>query len=206
MLERLGAGLEKHDADMIAPKIMFHGAQRKMWYAGGHFSIWRGYSGVHDGMNEVDMGQFDRPRPVEYSPTCCLLIKRGVFHKIGIMDELYFIYWDDTDFCFRARNNEIKLFFSPDVRVFHKVSSLMGGGQSKSSIFFGTRNHVYFLLKNIGVLRSAVLLVAYQCVLLSRFIGRSYGVDSVRLVEKAFVAGIRLFVYSRNKGELRLSV
>ena len=53
---------------------------------------------MYRGINELDRGQYDEVLEVDYAPTCCLLVKKQVFKDIGMMDEKYFVYFDDTDF------------------------------------------------------------------------------------------------------------
>ena len=145
---------------LVAPKIMYFDNPKKIWYAGSWFVKAKGYLPLHRGINEVDKGQYDDIIEVEYAPTCCLLIKKEVFKDIGLMNERYFVYFDDTDFSYRVLNDaRHNLFYCPNVKFLHKVG---GSTQSfKKEInhsyrgdFFirqNTRNHIYFL-KQIGSL------------------------------------------------------
>ena len=122
----------------------------------------RGYLPFHRGMDELDEGQYDEIQEVEYAPTCCLLVKAEVFQDVGLMNEKYFVYFDDTDFAYRIyRNVRHKIFYFPDVKFYHKVGSLTKSFDKNStrtyrSNFFikqNFRNHVYFL-RQIGGLFS----------------------------------------------------
>lgn len=162
LLSRLAEKLESDSVEMVCPKIMYYDEPNKIWAAGGNFEPLYGYRGVHCGEGESDGGQYDRERIVTYAPTCCVLIGRSVFERIGIMDARYFVYVDDTDFMYRAWKAGCKLLYLPDVKMFHKVSSLTGQVQSIVMIKFCTRNRVYFLLKHLGLLRSVPILLLYQ--------------------------------------------
>ncbi|MBV9625973.1 MAG: glycosyltransferase family 2 protein, partial [Acidobacteria bacterium] len=113
VISRLEEGLRKYRCEMIVPKILYFEPADRIWSAGGSFSRLRGRS-KHSGFGKKDKGQLDQPRAVDYSPTCCMLIKREVFERIGIMDANYFLYFDDTDFCLRARRAGIRLVYCPD--------------------------------------------------------------------------------------------
>jgi GT2 family glycosyltransferase len=109
-------------------------------------------------MKELDEGQYDKIIEVEYAPTCCLLVKKEVFQDIGLMDEKYFVYFDDTDFSYRVwKDGRHKMFYCPNVKLYHKVGSLTKSfNKANEKIFRGdffikqtTKNHIYFL-KKIG--------------------------------------------------------
>ena len=45
----------------------------------------------------------DRPRPVDWVAGACMIIRREVFDAVGLMDEEYFLYFEEVDFCLQAR-------------------------------------------------------------------------------------------------------
>jgi GT2 family glycosyltransferase len=63
---------------------------------------------------------------VEFLTACCLLIHHTVFEKIGGLDNSYFMYVEDADFCWRARQAGIQLGCATRVRIWHKVSRSTG--------------------------------------------------------------------------------
>jgi len=75
------------------------------------------------------------------------------------MDESYFVYYDDTDFIYRAVNKGYKIFYMPDLEVMHKVSSSTGGSESLFTIYYTNRNRVYFLRKNFKGVKKLLPLV-----------------------------------------------
>jgi GT2 family glycosyltransferase len=192
LLQTLRASLRDQRCDMAAPKILYYEESKRVWYAGGHFNRWRGYAGEHWGLGEIDHGQFDESRLVEYAPTCCLLVRREVFERLGLMDEQYFVYADDTDFCFRANRSGLKLVYVPTAEVFHKVSSLTGGGQSTFTLRHLTRSHVYFIRKNLGFWKSLYYLPAYQIMLFHKLVWRVLDWDGFLVREKAFFEGWKM--------------
>ena len=191
LLEVLVGGLAAHSCDLIVPKIMYYDVPNRIWFAGGHFSRWRAYATLHYGKQEVDRGQFDVARWVDYAPTCCMLIRRRVFEQIGLMDETYFVYFDDADFCFRARQAGLRMLYCPSAVLLHKESSLTGGAQSPFALRFSARNKLYFLKKNLGpiwLLWAAV----YQVYLLGRLVIGRDSWQAFKLRQQSFCAGVRL--------------
>jgi GT2 family glycosyltransferase len=147
LLEKLLAGLDMYHCDLIVPKMMYFDDKRKIWYAGGQLIRWRAYAAHHVGMNEKDTGKYDRAVPATYAPTCCLLVKSEVFEKVGLMDEKYFVYCDDTDFCYRAMKSGYLMYYRPDIEFYHKVSSLTGGDSSEFALRYMVRNKIYYMRK-----------------------------------------------------------
>jgi GT2 family glycosyltransferase len=190
LLQLLVDGMVEHACDMVAPKILYHDKPQLIWCAGGGFRPWKGHGGMHYGLGEIDRGQFDTARRIELAPTCCLLIRTEVFGVIGLMDSLYFVYTDDTDFCFRAMREGVKLFYLPSATMLHKVSSLTGGTESDFTIRYCTRNHVYFILKNLGLGRGLYYLPEFQIRLLAKLILGKVGFAKFVLQQRAFLEGV----------------
>ena len=194
LFSALAEGLKLHKCDMVVPKILYFDDPQKIWCAGGYFSPLRA-SARHFGMGKKDDGEFDSPALVSYSPTCCMLLRRSVFDKIGLMDNKYFVYFDDTDFCLRAYRAGLELFYLPTGRLLHKVSSLTGG-ESDFFYFITIRNHAYYILKHFPRWQVPFYFSAYQFHLLVKFVLLLRRPRIFLLAEKAFWNGISLFYSS----------
>src|ERR1700744_3592246 len=77
-----------------------------------------------------------------------MLVSKKVFDTIGLMDEKYFVYVDDNDFTYRASRAGFRIYFFPNLEIFHKVSVSTGGGESTFSVYHLNRNRLYFIRKN----------------------------------------------------------
>lgn len=142
-------GAEKYATPIVFPKMLYHDRPDVIWCAGGTFLKNRGWAALHYGVGERDSERFGVDREVEYSPTCCALIDASVFAAIGMMDERYFVYYDDTDFFFRAFRRGIRMMYLGGLFLNHKVSSLTGGGGlSNFAVRYMNRNRTYFLRKH----------------------------------------------------------
>jgi len=188
----LAEDIESLDCDLLAPKILFEDRIR-IWSAGGTFNVLKGYFGSPAGYGEIDIAQYDRPKRVQYAPGCCLLARRSVFNAIGAMDPKYFVYHEDSDFLFRAWKAGMTLFYTPRARIFHKASALTGGITSQFSVRYGTRGHVYFMLKNLGVVRCLYYLPALQLRMLLKVLVRSIGWREFTIRQRAFIEGITVW-------------
>ncbi len=162
LVEKLLKVQADHKCSLASPKMMYFDDPENIWYAGSWFNKSKGYLPLHRGIRELDKGQYDKIVEVEYAPTCCLLAKKEVFEDIGLMNEKYFVYFDDTDFSYRIwKDGRHKMFYFPFVEFYHKVGSLTKSFDKEEkriyrSDFFikqNTRNHIFFL-KQIGGLFS----------------------------------------------------
>lgn len=135
---------------MVVPKMYFHEPSNLLWCAGGYFVKWAAWYNGHYGEQEIDRGQYDQARVIEYCPTCCMLIRRQVFEAVGLMDPEYFVYYDDVDFCIRALRSKQTLYYTPAAKLWHKVSSSTGGEHSEFSIRYLARNQALLINKNFA--------------------------------------------------------
>lgn len=131
---------------MVTCKMYYYKPDNTIWCAGGKIN-WDKATTTHFGENDKDNGEYNISKYIEYTPTCCLLIHRNVFDKIGFMDEKYFMYYDDTDFIARANAEGFRIWYEANAKLWHKVSSSSGGMESNTSIYYGNRNRMYFIDK-----------------------------------------------------------
>lgn len=59
------------------------------------------------------------PFEVDYVSTACMMMKREVLEKTGDMDEDFFVYWTDVDWCRRVKNDGFKIFCVPSAKIIH---------------------------------------------------------------------------------------
>jgi len=192
MLTAMVSGIVDQDGDLLVPKIFFHDQPDIIWCAGGYFNPWQAFAGMHYGIGEPDRGQYDVTRRVTYSPTCCMLIRRSVFEKIGLMDSRYFVYYDDTDFCFRAMKAGLRLVYLPQATLLHKVSSLTGGDAAPFTIRYMVRNRVYYIRKNLCWWLQLPCLFFCQARYAMRLLLRQDSLQIFVLRERSFFQGLAM--------------
>lgn len=139
---------------IISPKIYFskgneyHKEKYKenekgkvIWYAGGIMD-WKNIIGSHRGVDEVDVGQYDRIGETDFATGCCMLINKNLFDRIGYFNEKYFLYYEDNDFSQRAKKAGFKIVFTPSAIVWHKNAGSAGGSGSGLQDYYITRNRL----------------------------------------------------------------
>lgn len=158
LLDSISSNLE---IDMVVPKILYHQPVNKLWYAGGYFDRWQAMKTVMVGEGMLDDGKYNLIRLVEFAPMCCVLFRAELFSKgsVGLLDEKYFVYFEDADWMYKANQMGKKLMYIPKAILYHKVSSLTGGMNSKFAITQFYQNRVYFIRKNFAGLRRVFYLL-----------------------------------------------
>ncbi len=104
---------------IVGAKVYYHRYPNLIQSAGGGMNMYLGKV-YHIGGKKFDKGQFDMQRSVAYVVGCCMLIKSEVIKKIGLLDEQFFCYWDESDYCFRCRKAGYDVVHSPQALVWHK--------------------------------------------------------------------------------------
>jgi GT2 family glycosyltransferase len=110
-------------ADLAAanPKTLFYDDPRTVYSTGGKVSLWRGVA-RQVGRGQADEGQFDRRARRQYADGVCMLIPASALRKVGLFDEEYFAYWEETDWCLRARDAGLRCYYVPNARIWHKAA------------------------------------------------------------------------------------
>lgn len=129
---------------IVGCKIMYYPKKNRIWYGGGTID-WTRFIARHFGNKEIDRGQCDKEKEIDFLTGCCMLIKNEVFKNVGYLSEDYFMYVEDVDFCVRVVEAEYKIFYNPKAVIYHKVGLSSGGEKSPFAIKWCTRNRIIFI-------------------------------------------------------------
>lgn len=110
-LSKLIEQSQKEDGAIISPLI--YDKEGNIWFAGGKIK-WLSMKAIHSS----EQPQKD-PYQTEYISGCAMLVRKEVFKKIGLLSEDFFLYYEDADFCVRARKNGFICAVIPAARVTH---------------------------------------------------------------------------------------
>jgi hypothetical protein len=157
MIQHLLEVLEsKSEISVTTPKIYFAKGHefhkdrytkedlgRVLWFAGGH-TDWNNAMSIHRGIDEVDHGQYDTTEPTKFATGCCMMFKRGVLEKVGLLDERYFLYYEDADLNERITRAGYKMYYVPTAILTHVNAASTGGAGNVLHDYFLTRNKMLF--------------------------------------------------------------
>lgn len=82
---------------------------------------------------------------LDYISGGCLFTSTSTFRNLGLLPEQYFLYWEETDFCYQAKLQGFKLLVAKDAICYDKISRSIG--KNFLSDFYYSRNGLLFLKK-----------------------------------------------------------
>jgi len=116
-------------------------------------------SGLLNGYYAGGFGH-DEPREVEWVMGACMLVRRDAVDAVGPLDESFFLFAEETEWCYRLREGGWRIWFCPDAEVVHVGGASHGGRLFAENV----RGHLRFLAKHRGPAEGArrLLLVALR--------------------------------------------
>lgn len=108
-------------AGLVAPKIFYADEPTRIWQLGDRERRWWPVPQPL-GRDQRDGPRWTQPRRVDYLPFCCVLLRREMLAEVGLLDPRYWLYYEDADFCRRARAAGWELWSEPSSHIWHRVS------------------------------------------------------------------------------------
>jgi GT2 family glycosyltransferase len=171
-------------AGIAGPAIMYHENPERVWCAGGSIGLF-GYA-AHLGKGRK-MDSCRRPGVVDYICGCAILIRRELLNKIGLLDAEYFTYFEDADFCFRARRAGYRCLYVPSPSVWHKTEAEWIA--SPVQAYYYTRNPVIFAKKNLEGFRKAIFILSQVMLIFPYYSVKTIGKDA--RIFSSMIRGLR---------------
>ena len=141
------AETSEKDVGMWAPKILSMESRGLIDSVGG-LLVYPDCLATGRGRGEKDAGQYDKVEEVFIPSACCALYKKEMLDDIGLFDEDFFAYCEDTDLGIRARMAGWRTLSSPEAIVRHYYSGT-AGGFSPLKFYLVERNRVWVAVKNL---------------------------------------------------------
>jgi len=133
------------EAGFIGPLLMTLENPGVILTAGG--ILVNGWRPVQCGIGENDPGQMDTCPEIDYLAGYVLLVRREVVEKAGLLDEEFFLYYEDTEWCARARRSGFSLHLVPQAKAYHP-DTRGRDDQNPLVTYYMVRNSLLFAAKN----------------------------------------------------------
>lgn len=156
-ISRLVAAAEANPAaGVFSGKIFIGTAGDRLWYAGARWneSTQRFH---HVGYGEHDAPCYSDSGATDYASGCAMFVRADLFRQIGLLDENFFLTYEETDFCYRARAAGHASMYVAEAVFRHKVSASFGGESTPLHEYFYARNLLLFGEKHFSRRRFARL-------------------------------------------------
>jgi GT2 family glycosyltransferase len=94
-----------------------------------------------------DKISYEKMELVDYVSGCALFMHRTVPEKIGLLEPDFFLYWEENDYCYRARKAGFEIWTAPKAHVYHKISTSFIGGKPHMH-YFWWRNRLLWISRH----------------------------------------------------------
>ncbi len=145
IFERLVSSKYTHSNAIIVPQINNFPQTDLIWSRGGSYDLLSG---------KIELFFYNKPDTnvvekisVSFAPGCCWFIPSKILEDVGPMDESYFMYVEDVEYCHRILEHNYDIICDTSIKIYHKVSASTGGGLSAFSVWHMARNRIYFFRK-----------------------------------------------------------
>jgi GT2 family glycosyltransferase len=133
----------------VSPKILFFDRPDRLNYAGGVHQRWRLFPKMI-GLRHLDDGRYDEIREVSFLTGCALLIKAKIVRQIGVLEEVYFHFYEDIEWSLRTLKAGYKGIYVPAAVIWHKEHYDTNKNHSNGFIeFYLARNNIIFARKHV---------------------------------------------------------
>lgn len=131
---------------ILAPKVYLHDQPQIIWSAGSVVD-WHNGETKRLLAGQLDNGLNNLVREIDFGSGCALFLRREVVEEIGLMDYRYFLYYEEADWCQRAKSHGWSIRYAPSAKIWHRVSKTIGNN-SPAIDYYMHRNVLLFLVKN----------------------------------------------------------
>ncbi len=140
---------------LAAPDIGIAGSKildidgKTIQHAGGYLTMPQALPS-HFGIGQAETGQYDQSKDVDFVTGAAFAVRREVLQSIGFLDESFYFYFEDVDYCYRARAAGFRIVYLPDAVLRHHGQASLGDGTAIFHTIFHT-SRLQFVLKHQGV-------------------------------------------------------
>lgn len=160
-MEPLIEKLEKNEKiGAVSPKIKFYYQPDTIQYAGTTPINNITMRNTAIGFRQKDTGQFDKDTETAYAHGAAMMVPMRVVKEVGLMSYIFFLYYEEADWCTRIVNAGYSMHYVHNSMVLHK-ESISTGKLSPLKIYYLNRNRIVYMRRNIQG-REFYLSLGYQ--------------------------------------------
>lgn len=135
---------------IVSPKIKFYHSPDLLQFAGHEPINPITQRGGSKGFGKKDLGQYEKDTEAAYGHGAAMMLPMSVIKEVGIMADIFFLYYEELDWAQRIRNEAFKIFYVHNSLVYHKEAVSTGGRISALRAYYMTRNRILFLRRNFS--------------------------------------------------------
>lgn len=137
---------------MVSPKIIYFGTDNIIQYAGATDINQYTGRGRKIGHFEKDLGQYNQDKETQLAHGAAMMIPASVIKEVGMMPEIYFLYYEEHDWCEIIKRAGYKIYYVSNSKIYHKESMSIGK-HNPFKTYYMARNRLLFMRRNTSGLK-----------------------------------------------------
>jgi hypothetical protein len=134
----------------LQPKIKFMDHPEILDNAGAYLNV-LGLT-THWGFGEKDRAEFDQEKEIFSAKGACLMTRMDIVNKVGLFDDNFGSYFEESDFCWRVWLSGYRVIYYPAVSILHKVGFTSEKMDTVVVMLHSTKNRIFSLYKNLSLI------------------------------------------------------
>jgi GT2 family glycosyltransferase len=129
---------------IVGPMIYYADRPTDVWFAGMCFK-----SKLYVVQRNLRLRHpLKRAEEVDFVSGCGMLVNRNVWETVGLFAPEFFMYYEDLDFCLRARQAGFRLITATRAQMWHRISASSGGSDSPMKQYHQVKSSLLFYRKH----------------------------------------------------------
>ena len=145
---------------MASPKIIYHNSGEIIQYAGANRISNLTGRGSKIGYKQKDIGQYPENRKTDYGHGAALIVRSNAVKIVGMMPEIYFLYYEEHDWCEQFKRKGYQIYFIAESQIYHKESMSIGVN-SPLKTYYLTRNRLLFFKRNYATIEYLIFSIFF---------------------------------------------
>ena len=132
---------------ILGAQILMYSDRERLDHLGG---MWNAKRAAFDLIGNRTLCKdliWDESQEIDYVCGASFFVKREVFEKVGLLEEKFFLIWEEADLCFQARRQGFSIKVCLEAKIFHKVSASFKSKAHSTYFFF--RNRLLWMKRNL---------------------------------------------------------
>lgn len=151
LIERLlDAADENPGAGVFSARVLYYDDPQRVWFDRARWNP-RTLSLEWPGQGSLESDLPTTATESDYASGAALFFRTEVANEIGLLDEDFFLVWEEVDWCFRARKAGWKVISVPSAKVWHKIGVSFGSESSPLRTYFSTRNKLLWFSRHASL-------------------------------------------------------
>lgn len=144
-------------------------------------------------IGRLSLNRIVEPTKVDWVCGAALFVRTETIKKAGLLDTNFFLYFDEADFCERAKKAGYKIVYVPHSIVYHDISRSFSHGMNPVQLYYVTRNELLFARKHLNLLVFFPLWIPRFILRLSKYSMKTRDAEIAKAILRGFLD------FTRNK-------